>query len=254
LGGLALVLALSLTFQALPAFALGSPTTDVVTPLQLVPTRIQTVALLETYPARLKITGTLPSACYQLRVSVPLVGSVQGSGGARPLIVWVRGALLSGSVCPPGLQPFSTTVTLDPQKLNLAPGNYVALVNPVNGQSVFRAEFMVLPQQLTIVRASIIGLVLEAHPAQFKIIGTLPASCYQVRILAPQVAGKVISVFVQGVAPKGAVCGILRKPFSSTVTLNPTQLKLPLGKYAVLFNPINGVSKFRSEINVFGNP
>jgi len=65
----------------------------------------------------------------------------------------MRGVYLRGSVCSQVTKPFSAKVTLDPAKLNLAPGKYVVLVNPVNGKSPYRAEFTVRPPYVEIVRS-----------------------------------------------------------------------------------------------------
>lgn len=55
----------------------------------------------------------------------------------------VHGAYLRGNVCSQVTKTITTTLTLDPAKLNLAPGKYVAMVNPLNGKSPYRAEFTV---------------------------------------------------------------------------------------------------------------
>jgi hypothetical protein len=69
-------------------------------------------------------------------------------------------------------------------------------------------------------------------------------------VLAPNVAGKVISLFVKGAALQGVSCGTALKPFSTSVTLDPAKLKLAPGRYVVLFNPVNGESKFKTELVV----
>jgi hypothetical protein len=40
------------------------------------------------------------------------------------------------------------------------------------------------------------------------------------------------------------------KPFTTTLTIDPVNLKLAPGKYMVLFNPVNGVSRFKSDVFV----
>lgn len=252
-GGLALALALGLAFQAGPAFAMagsGGVTGD-PNPNPPVLARIRSVALVETNPYQLRIVGSLPSACHQLRVSTSPVGGDPRSSGPSALYIWVRSVISGDTACSPSPKPFVATVTLDPAKLNLAPGKYVALVNPVNGQSAFTAQFVVRPPQVDVVTATLTRLVvMESYPPQFSLSGTLPALCYQPQVSAPKVNGTIISVFVRGVAPKGMPCGEALRTFTKTVTIDPAKLGLAPGTYTVLFNPVNGESRFKTTITI----
>ncbi len=250
-GGLALVLALGLAFQASPVFAMAGSGGTAGVPNPPVLARIRSVTLLETSPYQLRIVGSLPSACHQLRVTTSPVGDDPQTSGPSPLSIWVRGVPLPDVACPPSPKPFVATVTLDPVKLNLAPGKYVALVNPVDGQSAFTAQFIVRPPQVDVILATLPRLaVMESNPPQFSISGTLPATCYQPQVSAPKVSGAIISVFVRGVAPKGMPCGEALRTFTKTVTIDPAKLGLAPGTYTVLFNPVNGESRFKAAVTV----
>jgi len=253
LAGLALMLVLGLAFQAMPALAMSPVDGMVVDPNPPVLAQIQRVVLLESYPPQLRITGTLPSSCYQLRVSVPPLGDdPKPNLSALPLTVWVRGVYLRGSVCSQVTKTFSTTVTLDPAKLNLAPGKYVAMVNPVNGRSPYRAEFTVRPPYVEIVPVTIRQIVtLESYPPRYRLSGTVPATCYEVRASAPRVDGHTISVVLQGYLPLGMPCSQTVSAFTKTVTIDPVKLKLAPGTYTILFNPNPmGTSKFKATLTV----
>ena len=250
-GGLALALALGLAFQAGPAFAMAGSGGVTGAPNPPVLARIRSVTLLETYPYQLRIVGSLPSACHQLRVTTSPVGDDPRSSGPSALYVWVRSVMSGDTACSPSPRPFVATVTLDPAKLNLAPGKYVALVNPVDGQSAFTAQFVVRPPQVDIVPATLTRLaVMESYPPQFSISGTLPALCYQPQVSTPKVNGTIISVFVRGVAPMGMPCGEALRTFTKTVTIDPAKLGLEPGTYTVLFNPVNGESRFKAALTV----
>lgn len=250
-GGLALALALGLAFQAGPAFAMAGSSGVAGVPNPPVLARIRSVTLLETHPYQLRIVGSLPSACHQLRVTTSPVGDDPRASGPSALYVWVRG-LASGNVaCSPSPKPFVATVILDPVKLNLAPGKYAALVNPVNGQSAYSAQFVVRPPQVDVVPATLTRLVvMESNPPQFSISGTLPALCYQPQVSAPKVNGTIISIFVRGVAPMGMPCGEALRTFTKTVTIDPARLGLAPGTYTVLFNPVNGESRFKASLTI----
>jgi hypothetical protein len=106
--GLALVLALSMGLQAAPALAQGT---------------------------RIQINGTLPAGCYKLKVSAPVVGKPNPDTSITPITIRVRGVWVRGTLCTEILKRFTTTVTIDPLKLNLAPGRYLVRFNPVNGRT-----------------------------------------------------------------------------------------------------------------------
>lgn len=250
-GGLALVLALGLAFQAGPAFAMAGSGGVTGDPNPSMLAKIRSVTLLETSPYQLRIVGSLPSACHQLRVTTSPVGDDPQTSGPSPLSIWVRGVPLSGVACSPSPKAFVATMTLDPVKLNLAPGKYVALVNPVDGQSAFTAQFVVRPPQVDVILATLTRLVvMESNPPQFSISGTLPATCCQPQVSAPKTNRNVISIFVRGVAPMGMPCGEALRTFTKTVTIDPAKLGLAPGTYTVLFNPVNGESRFRATLTV----
>lgn len=250
--GLALALVLSMVLQTTPAFALGSKAGATPAPLKVTLANIKSMTVLEIYPPRLKITGTLPSPCYQLSVSILGASPVTHNASTRTLIILVRGVAPANMICIQGIKSFSTTVTLDPAKLNLAPGTYVAMVNPVNGQSSFKMRFTVpTPSSVLAILTGVAALT--SYPPQFKITGTVP-SCY--RPVAPtlKVSGSVISVYVRGTKIVNimpcATAGLVA--FSTSLTIDPVKLKLAPGKYMVLFNPVNGVSRFKAGLIVVG--
>lgn len=247
LSGLAFVLTLGMIFQATPAFAQGTQTLLPPGPSQIVMATITNLKVLEIYPPQLKITGTLPSPCYQVNVSTQVVAQNTGVG---TILIQVRGVAPRGMLCVQSVKAFTTTVTLDPIKLGLTPGKYVAMVNPVNGQSQFKMAFTAPTPRSETVLATITKLTtLESYPPQFKISGILPSTCYTLRVSAPQVTGSVISVFLRGTKPAGVLCALTLKPFSTTITIDPVKLKLARGTtYTVLFNPVNGVSRFKTEV------
>ena len=244
---LTLLLGLGVLFPSTPAFALGNPTLPPATKRVLA--IIKSMSVSESYPPRLKITGTLPSSCYQLKVSTQVAVPVSPAIKAGTLFVWVRGVAPTNILCAQGIKTFTTTVTLNPLKLRIPPGRYVALVNPVNGQSRFKTTFTV-PKPETVTASITKVVMLNGLPSKFRISGTLPSTCYSLRISAPQVSGHVISIFLRGTAPAGLLCTLRLKPFSATVTLDPAKLKLAPGRYMVLFNPVNGASRFKAEVIV----
>jgi hypothetical protein len=132
--GLALVLALSMGLQAAPALAQGS--SSPATGFQpVVPAEIKNVTLLNGYPTRIQINGTLPAGCYKLKVSAPVIGKPNPDTSITPITIRVRGVWVRGTLCTEILKRFTTTVTIDPLKLNLAPGRYLVRFNPVNGRT-----------------------------------------------------------------------------------------------------------------------
>jgi hypothetical protein len=130
---LALMFALSLGLQAAPVLAQdgGSETGAVFQPV--VPAEIKNVTLLKGFPPRIRINGVLPAGCYKLKVSAPVVGRPNPNTSVIPITIWAQGVWGRGAVCASSPQRFSTTVTLDPFKLN--PGRYLVRFNPVNGQT-----------------------------------------------------------------------------------------------------------------------
>lgn len=134
---LALLLALSMGLQAAPALAQGgsSPATGFVPVVQA---EIKNVVMLNGFPARILVSGMLPAGCYKLKVSAPVVGNPNPNTSITPIIIRVRGVWLRGAVCTQTLQRFTTTVKIDPVKLNLAPGRYVVRFNPVDGRTRHR--------------------------------------------------------------------------------------------------------------------
>jgi hypothetical protein len=130
-GSLTAILFLSMALQASPVLAQGSGSGPDQISRALVQARITNVVLLKTNPPKIRITGTLPSSCYQARVSAPRVGSPDFSGPATPITINVYAVRTRGQiVCSQALERFTKTVTLDPARLNLAPGSYRVRVNP----------------------------------------------------------------------------------------------------------------------------
>ncbi len=251
--GLACILALSVVIPTIPAFALGSENLLPPGPAQTVLAEIKSMLVLESYPPQLKLTGTLPSPCYQLSVSMQGISPASQNAGTGTVFVWVRGVAPRGMLCAHGVKSFTTTVVLDPTKLKLPPRKYTAMVNPVNGQSAFKMNFMVpVPQieaGLAIITKMVVG---ESYPPQFKISGMLPSPCYTLRVSAPQVTGRVISVFLRQTKLLAVTCVQMLKPFFTSIAIDPVKLKLAPGKYTVLFNPVNGASRFKADVFVYG--
>ncbi len=251
LTGLALILTLSLGLQTTPAFAMGRADVLPPGPPQTVLAVIKSMTALEIYPPQLKITGTLPSPCYRLNVSTQTVVPAVQNAGTGTVFIWVRGVAPRGVLCVQSVKSFTTTLTLDPVKLGLARGKYVAMVNPVNGQSRFKMGFTVpTPKPETVLATITKMVVMESYPPQFKISGSLPSTCYTLRVSAPQVTGRMISVFLRGTKLAELPCALMLRSFSTSLTIDPVKLKLAPGKYTVLFNPVNGVSRFKSEVFV----
>lgn len=130
---LALVLAMSMALQAAPAFAQDS-STDPGAGFQGVLATIKKVSLLEGFPPRIRIDGALPPGCTNLVVDKPIVGKPNPDTSITPITVRVRGVWMLGAVCTILPKRFTTTVTIDPFELNLAPGLYLVRVNPRKGQ------------------------------------------------------------------------------------------------------------------------
>jgi hypothetical protein len=132
--GLALVLVLSMGMQAAPVLAQSSsaPATGFE---PVVPAQINNVVLLNNFPARIQIDGTLPAGCYKLKVSAPRIGKPNPKTSITPITIRVRGVRVRGTLCTEMLKRFTTTVTIDPFKLKLARGRYLVRFNPVNGRT-----------------------------------------------------------------------------------------------------------------------
>jgi hypothetical protein len=132
---LALMLALSMGLQAAPVLAQSGSSDPGVVFQPVVPAEIQNVTLLKGFPPRIRINGVLPAGCYLLKVSAPVVGKPNPNISITPITIWVQGVWGRGAFCASTPQRFSTTVTIDPFKLKLAPGRYPVRFNPVNGRT-----------------------------------------------------------------------------------------------------------------------
>ncbi|HMN00927.1 MAG TPA: hypothetical protein PKC99_18145 [Anaerolineales bacterium] len=130
---LALVLALSMALQSAPALA-QSKSTESGAGFQGVLASVKKVSLLEGFPPRIRIDGALPPGCTSLIVDKPVVGKPNPDTSITPITIRVRGVWQIGAVCTILPKRFTTTVTIDPFKLNLAPGLYLVRVNPRKGQ------------------------------------------------------------------------------------------------------------------------
>ena len=221
LAGLACILALSLALPTIPAFALGSENLPPPGPAKIVLAEIKSMLVLESYPPQLKLTGTLPSPCYQLSVSMQGISPASQNAGTGTVFVWVRGVAPRGMLCMNRVKSFTTTVVIDPTKLKLPPRKYTAMVNPVNGQSAFKMNFMVPVRQtetgLAIITRMVVG---GSYPPQFKITGMLPSPCYTLRVSAPQVTGRVISIFLRQTKLLARTCMQMLKPFSTSIAID----------------------------------
>lgn len=130
---LALLLALSLALQTAPAFAQGGGS-DPGAGSPGVWAEITSVSRLNGFPPRIRIDGVLPPGCNNLSVSKPVIGKPNPDTSITIVTILVRGVWQPGVVCTPFPKRFTTTVTLDPFKLNLAPGLYLVRINPRSGQ------------------------------------------------------------------------------------------------------------------------
>jgi hypothetical protein len=94
------------------------------------------------------------------------------------------------------------------------------------------------------------------YPPQLVINGTLPSTCQVpvvTRLVGPVgVNGSLptISIFVKGQPKPDVACILALKSFSTSLTLDATSLKVAPGKYLVLVNPVNGISRFQTSITV----
>ena len=133
---LALVLALSMMLQAAPALA-QSQSTDSKIGSQGVLTAINKVSLLRgLFPPRVRIEGILPDGCTKLVVDKPVVGKLNPNTSITPITILVRGVRQPDAICTAVPKRFTTTLTLDPFKLHIAPGRYLVRVNPRIGQNL----------------------------------------------------------------------------------------------------------------------
>jgi hypothetical protein len=89
--------------------------------------------------------------------------------------------------------------------------------------------------------------LLEGFPPRIRIDGALPPGCTNLVVDKP-IVGKPnpdtsitpITIRVRGVWMPSAVCTILPKRFTVTVTLDPFELNLAPGRYLVRVNPRKG--------------
>ena len=105
--------------------------------------------------------------------------------------------------------------------------------------------------------ATITSLVTKlTYPPQLVINGTLPSACYlpvlsmQVSQVSSNVSLPTISIFVQAQPIPGVICTQAIKSFASSITLDARTLKVTPGKYLVLVNPVNGVSRFQTTVTL----
>lgn len=243
LGGLALMLVLGMSLQTAPAFA------QTITPIRAT---LKSVSLEMTIPTglqQIRVTGTLPSACYSLSVSTPQV--VRGANSSKPYIsVRVMGIPNPGVTCTQVLQKFTTLVSIDANKLNLAPGTYDVLFNPVNGRSRFKVAIIIRPrfeyEKAVILKAAL----LTSYPPRIQIKGTLSSDCYKLAPAVVTVKGSTITVLIRGVKPAGVICIQKLQPFTTSAVIDPASLHLAPGKYTALINPLNGQSKFKIVVTI----
>ena len=135
LGGLPLLLILSMAFSATPAFA-GS-TAPGATPVPLKLATITSLVTKLTYPPQLVINGALPSACYLPVLSVQ-VSPVSSNVSLQTISIFVQAQPIPGVICTQAIKSFASSITLDARTLKVTPGKYLVLVNPVNGVSRFQ--------------------------------------------------------------------------------------------------------------------
>ncbi|MBM4427697.1 MAG: hypothetical protein FJ031_10705 [Chloroflexi bacterium] len=236
--GLAFMLALGGAFQALPAFAL--------TPVSAVINNVSWATVSSTGIRQAQVGFTL-SSCYAPSISSPQL--VSGSGTTAPYIsVFIKGIPAGGQVCQPRM--YTTLVSIDTNKFNLAPGTYDVLFNPVNGQSKFKLSFTILPK-FEYENALILKAVqLADYPPNFQISGTLSSPCYKLDAPAITMSGNVITVRITGSEPTGAICAGVVSPFTTSVVIDPVSLHLDSGEYMILINPVNGQSNLTFAMTV----
>ncbi len=128
--------------------------------------------------------------------------------------------------------------------------------SPAFAQSSTPGATPIPPEPLKL--ATITSIVTKlSFPPQLVINGTLPSACHVpvVTTLIAQPVGikgalPVISIFVKAQPKPGVVCTLALKSFSTSVNLDPRAMKLAPGKYLVLVNPVNGVSRFQTTLVV----
>lgn len=141
----AMLLVLSLALNATPAFAQGTapgsgPASTAAVPLKLA--TITDIATLLTYPAQLVIAGKLPSPCYSAKVTYTVVQPDEMVSVPVPTIsIYVWAVPKPNVMCSQVVTAFSTTISAG--ALKLAPGRYLVLINPVNGQSAFKTTIVI---------------------------------------------------------------------------------------------------------------
>lgn len=116
---LALLLVLGLAFQTVPARALKEDM-----PISATPVILHKAILLRGFPPSFLVTGIMPAGCYKLRVNPPEVGRLNPNTTITPITIRVFG--IQSNTCMSRPHRFITIVTVDPVKLNLPAGRYVA--------------------------------------------------------------------------------------------------------------------------------
>jgi hypothetical protein len=144
---LSLLLALNLGLQVTPALAQDGSATPGTGFQPVVPVQIKNVSLLTAYFAHIQVNGTLPASCYELKVSEPRVGKPNPETAVTLITIQLRGVWKRGTICKQQPKRFSTTVTINPLKLHLAPGRYLVRFNPVNGQTHYKV-WITIPRGL----------------------------------------------------------------------------------------------------------
>ncbi|MBI5933868.1 MAG: hypothetical protein HY867_09185 [Chloroflexi bacterium] len=119
LTSLALLLVLGLAFQTIPVRALKEDL-----PISATPVILHKAILLRGFPPNFLVTGIMPAGCYKLRVNPPEVGRQNPNTSITPITIRVFG--IQSNTCTSRPHLFITIVTVDPIKLNLSAGRYVA--------------------------------------------------------------------------------------------------------------------------------
>lgn len=148
-GGMAMLIAITAIFSATPALAASpmsgaSPSAvlaggDDPYPGSPIIT-VTKVLVMESYPPKLAISGTISNSCYAARASAPRV--VYNANGQPRIVIGMVAVPLptySGSIiaCAQAIRPYTVSVTLDRIKLKLPAGRYLLAVNPGYGVRPF---------------------------------------------------------------------------------------------------------------------
>lgn len=123
-------------FSASPALAAGSvppyPGTPYIT--------VTKVTVMEIYPPKLSISGTVNSSCYTVRAGQPqVVSSITGISRIAVPLSAVQG-VTSTQLCSQTPRAFTVSVVVDRAKLKLAPGRYPVWINPGNSAAIFKTS------------------------------------------------------------------------------------------------------------------